>query len=104
LLPSKTPKDLDAVGEIIAKENNLADYHINGISHGIGLRFEETPASTIIPVHRRVKLKENMAMTIGHTILAVPEIGGVRMEDIYKVTSKGGKILHPYPLDNWEIK
>jgi len=24
------------------------DHHLNGIAHGIGLRFEETPASTII--------------------------------------------------------
>ena len=103
LLPGTTSKELDAIGEKIAIEQNLAEFHINGISHGIGLRFEETPASTIIPVHRRVKLIENMAVTIGHTILAVPEIGGVRMEDIYRVTLEGGKILHPYPLDRWEI-
>jgi len=41
---------------------------VNGVSHGIGLRFEETPASTIIPVHRKTTLRENMTVAMGHTI------------------------------------
>lgn len=104
LKPGVTPKILDEIGLEICKKRELGEYHINGISHGIGLRFEETPATTIVPAHKIVKLKGNMTMTIGHTILANPEVGGVRFEDIYKVTSSGGEILNDYPTDDWLIK
>ena len=36
-------------------------------------------------------------MAIGHTILAVPGLYGVRNEDLYLVTPGGGQILAPYP-------
>jgi Xaa-Pro aminopeptidase len=91
---------LDRIGRNICEENGLEEYHLNGISHGIGLRFEETPASTILPQHRTVKMRENMTVTIGHTILAIPGYGGVRFEDIYQVTPDGGEILVDYPLDH----
>ena len=38
-------------------------------------------------------------MTIGHTVLAIPGFGGVRHEDVYRVTTTGGEILWPYPVD-----
>ena len=44
-------------------------------------------------------LREGMTVTIGHTILAIPGFGGVRHEDVYRVTSAGGEILFPYPID-----
>lgn len=99
LKPGITVGRLDKIGREICQENGLKEYHLNGISHGIGLRFEEKPAPTILPNHRTIRIKENMIMTIGHTILAIPGYGGVRFEDIYKVTPEGGEILVDYPLD-----
>ena len=99
LKPGVTVSDLDAVGAEVCVRHDLEQYHINGVSHGIGLRFEENPASTIIPAHRKTQLRADMTMTIGHTILAIPEIGGVRFEDVYRVTEGGGVILHDYPVD-----
>lgn len=98
LKPGVTVSELDRIGKEICAANGLDEYHLNGISHGIGLRFEETPASTIIPAHRSLELRENMTITIGHTILAIPGYGGVRFEDIYLVTPEGGKILYEYPF------
>jgi Xaa-Pro dipeptidase len=95
--PGVTVRELDARGAEVCKARGLGEYHIDGISHGIGLRFEETPASTIIKQHRNVALEEGMTITIGHTILAIPGSGGVRNEDIYRVTRNGGEILFPYP-------
>jgi Xaa-Pro aminopeptidase len=95
--PGITVRELDARGGEICAAHGLDEYHLEGISHGIGLRFEETPASTIIKQHRNVKIQAGMTMTIGHTILAVPGFGGVRDEDLYLVTPDGGKILSPYP-------
>jgi Xaa-Pro dipeptidase len=99
LQPGITVGRLDKIGLEICEEKGLEEYHLRGISHGIGLRFEETPASTILPAHSTVKLRENMVMTIGHTILAIPGFGGVRFEDTYRVTPAGGKILYEYPVD-----
>jgi len=98
LKPGIKVSELDNVGKNVCNENAMMEYHLNGISHGIGLRFEETPASTIIPAHRSVVYKENMTVTIGHTILAIPGFGGVRYEDIYLITSDGCEILYDYPL------
>lgn len=99
LKPDVTVSAIDKISKEICNNKGLGEYHLNGISHGIGLRFEETPASTIIPAHRTIKLKENMTMTLGHTILAIPGFGGVRFEDIYQVTPDGGKILFNYPIE-----
>jgi Xaa-Pro aminopeptidase len=97
LRPGVRVRDLDARGRQVCEAHQLDRYHLEGISHGIGLRFEETPASTIIKQHRNVQVREGMTMTIGHTILAIPGFGGVREEDVYLVTPEGGQILAPYP-------
>jgi len=99
LIPGTTISRLDKLGKKICQQAGLEESHIGGISHGIGLRFEETPAPTILPSHLVVKLRENMVMTIGHTILAIPGFGGVRFEDLYRVTQQGGEILVEYPVD-----
>jgi len=99
LKPGVTVGRLDRITRGICIENGFEEYHLSGISHGIGLRFEETPASTILPHHKNVKIKENMVMTIGHTILAIPGYGGVRFEDVYLVTPDGGEILVDYSFE-----
>ena len=97
--PGATVADLDALAGEVLGGRGLGDHHVNGIGHGIGLRFEETPASTIIPPHRNLPLREGMTVTIGHTILAIPGFGGVRHEDVHRVTLAGGELLAPYPID-----
>ena len=99
LIPGNKVGRLDKLGREICGKQGLDESHIGGIAHGIGLRFEETPASTIMPKHRSVKFLEGMTMTIGHTILAIPGFGGVRFEDIYRVTPQGGEILTEYPVE-----
>jgi Xaa-Pro aminopeptidase len=99
LTPGNKVGRLDNLGREICEKHGLGESHVGGIAHGIGLRFEETPASTIMPKHRRVQFREGMTMTIGHTILAVPGFGGVRFEDIYRVTPQGGEILYQYPVE-----
>lgn len=101
LQPGARVADLDARGKEICAARGLAENHVEGISHGIGLRFEETPASTIIKQHRQVVLREGMTVTAGHTPLALPGQGGVRYEDIYRVTPRGGELLHSYPVEEW---
>jgi Xaa-Pro aminopeptidase len=99
LKPGNTVSMLDKIGKGICDEYQLGEYHLKGISHGIGLRFEENPASTIIPAHSKTEFLQDMTLTVGHTVLAIPGLGGVRFEDIYRVTKEGGEILYEYPID-----
>lgn len=98
LRPGAKVAELDASGKQTCVAHGLGEYHIDGIGHGIGLRFEETPASTIMKHHRSVPLVEGMTMTLGHTILAIPGVGGVRHEDVFRVTPEGGIPLVAYPV------
>jgi Xaa-Pro aminopeptidase len=97
--PGVRVADLDEAARAAAGRHGLAEHYVEGIGHGLGLRFEETPASTIIPPHRNVPLQEGMTITIGHPVLATPGFGGARFEDVYRVTPAGGVILYDYPID-----
>ena len=97
--PGVTVAQLDTLAGAACAANGFADYQVYGIGHGIGLRFEEPPASTIIPPHKNLPLAEGMTVTIGHTVLAIPGFGGVRFEDVYRVGAAGSAILFDYPID-----
>jgi Xaa-Pro aminopeptidase len=96
--PGATVAQLDEVAADVRERHGLAEYGVYGIGHGIGLRFEEPPASTIIAAHRNLPLREGMTVTSGHPVLAMPGFGGVRFEDVYRVTPSGGEVLWPYPI------
>jgi Xaa-Pro dipeptidase len=99
LTPGVTTAVLDAQAEKVCETHGLAEYHVYGIGHGIGLRFEEPPAPTIIPPHRNLQLVEGMTVTIGHPVLAIPGFGGARFEDVYRVASAGAELLYEYPIE-----
>ena len=98
MCPGATVAQLDELAADVRERHGLAEFGVYGIGHGIGLRFEEPPASTIIPAHRNLPLREGMTVTIGHPVLAIPGFGGVRFEDVYRVTPSGGEVLWPYPI------
>ncbi len=97
--PGATVADMDRAAGGVLAGGELAQHQVYGIGHGLGLRFEETPAPTILPPHKSVALREGMTVTIGHPVLAIPGFGGARFEDVYRVTPDGGRLLHPYPID-----
>ncbi len=97
--PGVTTAQLDELAHSVCVAHGLGDIQVYGIGHGIGLRFEEPPASTIIPPHKNLPLVEGMTVTIGHTILAIPGFGGVRFEDIYRVGPTDPAILFDYQID-----
>jgi Xaa-Pro dipeptidase len=97
--PGVPVSDLDKAAEAIVRDAGFGEHYVKGISHGIGLRFEESPAPTIHPKHASLKLQEGMTITVGHPILAVPGIGGVRLEDTGVVTATGWQSITEYPKD-----
>ena len=97
--PGVTTAQLDDRAKEVAARHGLAQYQVYGIGHGIGLRFEEPPAPTIIPPHRSLPLAEGMTVTIGHPVLAIPGFGGARFEDVYRLDAAGPEVLFEYPID-----
>jgi Xaa-Pro aminopeptidase len=97
--PGVTTAQLDERAHAVCEAHGFGKYQVYGIGHGIGLRFEEPPASTIIPPHKNLQLAEGMTVTIGHTVLAIPGFGGVRFEDVYRVGASRPDILFDYPID-----
>jgi Xaa-Pro dipeptidase len=97
--PGVTTSLLDDIAKTVYESHGLAEYHVYGIGHGIGLRFEEPPAPTIIPPHRNMALAEGMTVTIGHPVLAIPGFGGARFEDVYRLGAAGPELLYEYPIE-----
>jgi Xaa-Pro dipeptidase len=97
--PGVPVSELDKAAQAVVKDAGFAEHYVKGIGHGIGLRFEETPAPTIHPKHASVELKEGMTIAVGHPTLAVPDIGGVRLEDTGLVAASGWQSITQYPKD-----
>ncbi|UCH87466.1 MAG: aminopeptidase P family protein [Dehalococcoidia bacterium] len=97
--PGVPVSELDRAAEAVVKDAGFGEHYVKGMSHGIGLRFEETPAPTIQPKHASVELQEGMTIAVGHPILAVPGIGGVRLEDTGSVTATGWQSITEYPKE-----
>ncbi len=78
------------------KKAGLGEHQIRGISHGIGLAFEEKPFPTIFPEHMIFELRRDMTISVGHSLLYVPGKGAARFEDVYQVTEAGAKPVAPF--------
>lgn len=97
LRPGAHVRDLDAAAKTIFDQAGFGELYVSGISHGIGLLFEETPAPTIHPGDINGLIRDGMTLTVGHSILAVPGIGGVRFEDTFQLTRQGVVPLTRFP-------
>lgn len=93
LRPGIKNRDIDLAAQEIFSQSGYGDFYVSGISHSIGLDFEEKPRPTIHPADAQVVLREGMTVTVGHSVLSVPGVGGVRMEDTYLVTEEGSEPL-----------
>lgn len=89
MTPGVKMKQVDEAARAVFEESGFGQYYIYGISHGIGLMFEETPMPTIHPAHINHELVSGMVITCGHSVLSVPGKGGVRIEDTYLLTASG---------------
>lgn len=99
LKPGARMKDIDAAAKAVFDEAGYGDQYVFGISHSIGLAFEETPAPTIHPGDSGIQIREGMTLTVGHSVLSVPRVGGVRLEDTFHLSSDGPIALTRFPRE-----
>ena len=92
-------RDIDTAAQQVFAAAGYGDYYVSGISHSIGLDFEEKPRPTIHPADGRVELCRNMTVTVGHSVLSIQGVGGVRIEDTFFLGDDGPVQLTAGALD-----
>ena len=93
LRPGATMEEIENEARRIYEENGLSKHYVYGFGHGVGLRFEEAPITTIVPAHRKMEIKENMVLNLGHAPLSGKSIGAIKIEETYLVTKEGAEKL-----------
>jgi len=99
LKPGAKIREVDAVAKKVFTENGYGEFYVAGISHSIGLSFEETPAPTIHPGDSGIQIREGMTVTVGHPVLSVPGTGGVRLEDTFHIREGIANPLTVFPSE-----
>ncbi len=82
-------RQLDSVVRGYIEEKGYGDYFRHGVGHGVGIAVHEAPA---INTQAKGLLEDNMVITIEPGIY-LPNIGGVRLEDMILITGDTPQIL-----------
>jgi Xaa-Pro aminopeptidase len=83
--PGVPLKDIDGVARQHIADCGYGDYFGHGLGHGVGLEVHEYPT---VSFRSEEVAKEGMVFTIEPGVY-IPELGGVRIEDMVQVTAEG---------------
>ncbi len=88
--PGKSGREIDSVARKLIANAGYGRYFVHGLGHGIGLQVHEAPA--LSPRYRK-HLKAGMVTTVEPGIY-LPEVGGVRLENMVLVREGGNRPLN----------
>lgn len=91
--PNSTGESIHNAVLKVFKAHEVSKYFIHSTGHGVGIDIHESPS---ISSNSKTKLKPGMVIT-NEPGLYIPNIGGIRLEDIILVTKTGYKNLTRLP-------
>ncbi|MDH5187065.1 MAG: M24 family metallopeptidase, partial [candidate division WOR-3 bacterium] len=91
--------DIDGKARNHITEKGYSKYFGHGLGHGVGLLVHENPA---LAKTSKAILENNNVVTVEPGIY-LPDWGGIRIEDLVRVTKKGCEILTKSPKELIEL-
>ena len=88
-------RDIDDMARSYIREHGYGDYFGHSLGHGVGLEVHEHPA---VSAQTEVLAEEGLVITIEPGIY-IPDLGGVRIEDMVNVTADGHRRITRLPKE-----
>lgn len=93
-------KAIDMLVREHIEKNGYSDYFRHGVGHGVGIAVHEAPT---INSASQGELENNMVLTIEPGIY-LPDIGGVRLEDMALITDEKAEVLTSLKKDTISVQ
>ena len=93
--PGVPLRDIDDIARSYIREHGYGDCFGHSLGHGVGLEVHEHP---VVSAQTEVLAEEGMVITIEPGIY-IPDLGGVRIEDMVYVTADGHRRITRLPKE-----
>lgn len=97
IAPGVSSRKIDAIARDHITDKGFKKFFTHSLGHGVGLAVHETPSISPF-AEKDIILEENMVFTVEPGIY-LPEWGGVRLENMVRVTADGVAVSNSLPID-----
>lgn len=94
--PGISGPTVDKAARDVIERAGYGEQYTHGLSHGVGIEVHELPVSEGV---KAVSSYETGMVCTAEPGIYLPDLGGVRIEDILVLTDKGHEVLSQFPKD-----